>query len=608
MPTPRPGSKRSPSLARKAAALLIAGLWLPAALQAAPLEGAAKIAPQLLQAASVAPADSVTAWVSFADKGESGPGDLARRLAEAAALLSPRARARRIRAHVRPLVDYLDLPVNEGYLRELTARGLAPYGVSRWFNRVAVRAPAGALVPLAALRCVSGLAAVERMRPSRDPEPTQALARPARATAGSIDYGQTLSQLAQINVPSVHDSGYTGSGVLICVLDEGFNYFDQHEALRDQSIPADHQRDFLRGLQTVQDTLDPGMVHGTWVLGVLAGRKFGTYVGAAFDAQYALARTEVRSFERPQEMVYWGDGAEWADSLGADIISSSLGYSTFDTTTSSYTYADMDGHTTLVTRAAEIAASKGILVVNAAGNEGNNAWHYLLAPSDANGDSVLGIGAVDANGIPAGFSSYGPSADGRVKPDLAALGVSNPVVNAFGFNTSYGTLSGTSFATPLVAGLAACIMQARPQWTPRDVIRALRYSASQSSHPDYRVGYGIPNGAIALQYDPLAGVGTPPRLTLRLAGPNPVAFDRGPARITLALPDGLCGRPARLRVLDAQGRRIRELWSGVVSCGLALTVPWDGLDEDGRAVAPGLYWLDAQAGGEHASVRLVGLR
>src|SRR5262249_1199227 len=150
-------------------------------------------------------------------------------------------------------------------------------------------------------------------------------------------YGYTQSQMSQIGIPDLQNAGYTGAGVMICVLDDGFNYFTKHEALRDVVVPPERQRDFLHGLNTVQDTLglypnDVGMQHGTWCLGVMAGRAFGTYVGAAFDAQYALGRTEVDAFEHTEEMIYWGMGAEWADSLGADIISTSLGYSTFDST------------------------------------------------------------------------------------------------------------------------------------------------------------------------------------------------------------------------------------------------------------------------------------
>ena len=603
-------AKGRPTLGVVALAFALATAPAPA-YAGLPAGASAKLAPGLLRAAFEAPNDTVAAWVEFADKGELGPGDLARRLAAAEQALSPRARARRIRAHVRPLVDYLDLPLEPGYLEALTARGLRLYGASRWFNRVALRAPAGRLADLAGLGFVRQLTPVELMRRSADPDTVAAApARASRATAAvAVGYGMNHDPVYQLDLPAVHDSSYTGAGVLVCVLDEGFNYFDKHEALRDQVIPAERQRDFYRGLSTAQDTLDPGMVHGTWVLGVLAGRKFGTYVGAAYDAQYALGRTEVRNFERQVEMVYWGMGAEWADSLGADVINCSLGYTTFDLPDPSYAYADMNGHTTLITRAAQIAASKGILVVAAVGNEGAMQCHYLSAPSDANGDSVIAVGAVDVSGTPASFSSYGPSYDGRVKPDLAAFGVSNWTVNTSGNPAEYSIRSGTSFATPLIAGVAACLLQARPQWSAHDVALALRASASRKGTPDDRVGYGIPDALLALVYVPPV---TPPpspvaRLGLRSTGPNPVFFDRSPGRFVLAVPPALCDRPASIRIHDALGRQVRGLWSGVVSCG-ALPMTWDGLDDDGRMVPPGLYLVDVRVGGERASLRLVGLR
>jgi len=586
-----------------------APLGLSAAHAALPGAVATKVEPRLLRDFDEAPDDTVSAWIEFADKGEQGPGDLARRLASANQALSPRARARRARAHVEG-ANYLDLPIEPAYLDALHARGLTPYGASRWFNRVAVRAPARDVVNLAALTFIQHLVPVETMRRSPDPEGDAPVAIPTRhaTQTSSVSYGLTQDPVVQLNLAAVHDSGYTGAGILVCVLDEGFNYFDKHEALRDQVIPADHQRDFHRGLSSVQDTLDPTMVHGTWVLGLLAGRKFGTYVGSAYDAEYALARTEVRSFERPIEMVYWGQAAEWADSLGADVISTSLGYTTFDPPGPSYTYADMNGHTTIVTRAAEVAASKGILVVAAVGNDGANSWHYLSAPSDAHGDSVLAAGAVDGSGTPAAFSSYGPSSDGRVKPDLAARGTQVPTPATSGNPQLYSNRDGTSFSTPLIAGVAACILQARPTWSASDVARALKASASRKAAPDNRVGYGIPD-ALAVLSNPLP-VPTPPSgtsLILRSSGANPVAFERGAARFTLTIPSASCGAKTTISVRDAFGRKVRGLWSGMVSCP-ALSMTWDGTDDDGRAVPAGLYLVDVRVGNERVTLRLVGLR
>jgi len=589
-------------------ACLVPALGAAAAL---PDEIAAKLDPRLLQRALRPSGERLSVWLALADKGEQSPGQLAAMLAAAAGSLAPRALARRMRAGVTPLVDYRDLPVHPGYLETLAARRLEPLAVSRWFNQVAVRTTDDCLADFARISFVSRVLPVERCRRSRDPAPAAApLERRSTPAAGgrggAVDYGMSFEQLAQLNLPAVHDSGYIGAGVLVCVLDEGFNFLDKHEALRGQPIPLERQRDFVRAVQTVQDTTDGASFnHGTWVLGCLAGNLPGAYVGAAYGAEFALARTEVHVGETPQEMIYWGLGAEWADSLGAEIISSSVGYTTFDGGQGSYRYADMDGHTTLVSRAAEIAAAKGILVVNAVGNEGAGSWRYLVAPSDVDGDSVLAVGAVDRDGVPAGFSSYGPSADGRVKPDLAARGVSNPLVSASGDPNQYVTGSGTSFAAPLVAGAAACLMQARPWWTPQDVSCALRFTASRATDPDLRVGYGVVDALAALRWSPAIEAAGGPGLGLVLAGPNPVRLDRGPARLRVTLGVGAtAARAVRLEVFDVGGRRIRELWSGVLTCGVPLSVDWDGRDQQGRGCRGGLYFVTVAAGEERTSVRL----
>jgi subtilisin family serine protease len=598
-------------VARGIAALLLAScLLVPVASAALRGPEVAKLDPRLLPVLAAGGTEPVSVWVSFGDKGERDAGDLARRLAQAEAALDPHARVRRERAGVSPLVDYLDLPVHAPYLESLKSLGLAPYGASRWFNQVAVHATAGQLAALAGLACVSGLAPVELM--SRMPDaPAAAGAGPRGAEATSVraatglDYGLSAAQLAQIGVPALHDSGYTGAGVRICVLDDGFNHHSTHPALRNADVLA--TRDFVRG---VGDPTDPAhnawFTHGTETFSCLAGNQPGRYVGAAPGATFLLGRTENDSTERQVEMVYWGMGAEWADSAGADIISSSVGYTTFDAPDPSYTYAAMDGRTTIISRAAEIAASRGILVVNSAGNI-VNSWRYIVAPADVNGDSLIAVGAVDLNGVPASFSSYGPSADGRVKPDLAACGVSDWMAAAA--DSGYTFHNGTSFSCPLVAGLAACLVQARPAWPPGRIIRALRLTASQATAPDDRVGYGVPDGAAALRS---SGVAADPRaLFLRLTGANPLTLSAPDTRVDFgASPDA--GEP-RLRVYDVQGRRVVRQLAGqrkpvVTGDGLDLTATWDGRADDGRLLPAGLYFITLEAGGRRAAVRVISLR
>jgi subtilisin family serine protease len=312
-------------------------------------------------------------------------------------------------------------------------------------------------------------------------------------------------------------------------------------------------------------------------------------------------------------MVYWGMGAEWADSLGADIISSSLGYNLFDKNAGGdISYPMLDGHTTVVTRAAEIAAAKGILVVNSAGNDGShaNVGYKINAPSDANGDSVLAVGAVDSLGVHATFSSKGPTYDGRIKPDLSAQGVDVLTADPFGDPNAYQRASGTSYSAPLVAGLAACLMQARPSWPPVLIIQALKRTASRASQPDTLLGWGIPDGLAALRYVPdtlhVPGVSGP--LSLHFSGPNPLRHAGPAATVSLSL--GLESPPAtyRVRVYDAGGRLVRQLAAGSLAPGASLSFPWRGDDASGHTLVPGLYFLALDGAGRQDAVRVIVLR
>ena len=580
-----------------------------------------KIDSRLLSQSFAAPAEMVPVWVTFADKGGAGPADLERRLAAAERALSPRARARRLKAGVSPLVDELDLPVSPDYLAQLRAAGLEPQAVSRWFNRARVRVPAADLQRIARFGFVSRLSPVERAFVTHDPdlsatEPLDAARRslargiaPGERATTSLDYGNSLDEMQQLDMVAVHDSGYIGQGVLICMLDEGFYSQNLHEATSVINTPPGYRRDFVDGDSVVTDV--PSYEnHGLQTLSCVGAYKPGFLIGTGFGATFALARTEVHSSETPVEMTNWAMCAEWADSLGADIISSSLGYFTFDSPYPSYTYADMNGHTTDVTRAAEIAAAKGILVVNSAGNEGNSAWHYIIAPADANGDSVISAGGVQSDGVLSGFSSRGPTSDGRIKPDLCARGTAASVAYWTG-PTVYAVSSGTSFSCPLIAGVCACIMSARPDWRPQVVIQALRLSASRATMPDSNYGYGIVDALAALRL-PASVLSAPaaaaPAFGIALLGPNPLRAGSGHARVRFAAgADAAAGATATVSVVDVGGRSLRTLWSGALVRGSAIETTWDGRDRDGRRVLPGVYWIALQRGARAASVRLVAL-
>ena len=588
-----------------------------------PASLAAKLDPRL-SAAVIPGADPVPVWVEFADKGEQGPGDLAARLAQAESDLTPRNRARRVKAGLHPLVDYLDLPIPDSYVQALKAQGLQPYGQSRWFDRVAVRASGAQLSGLAALPFVARLKPVEHARlqplPVGSPEIEGGLMRPigaASASGSPAFYGQTYTQLLRLGVPAMHDSGYIGTNVVVCMLDDGFNYHAKHSATRNINLLA--TRDFVRGTLDPTDTVGVAGTparsysHGQWTLSTIGGKLPNIYVGPAYGATFMLGRTEYDPTEHVIEMTNWAMGAEWADSAGADVISSSLGYNIFDSPDPAITYAMLDGHTTVITRAAEIAAAKGILVVNSAGNDGQYpaVGYKISAPSDANGDSVICAAAVDSLGNHALYSSKGPTPDGRIKPDLSAQGSQVLMASASGLADGYVRNNGTSFSCPLLAGVVACLIQARPTWPAPLIIQALKKTASRAAAPDTIFGAGIPNALAALRWVPdTVGVpgGLGPALAFSLLSANPLRADDGPVRVRFAVGAAARTRTARVRAYDMQGRVLRTLWSGALTPGAAVEAAWDGLADSGTRVRPGVYLLAFEAGSDRRTIRVVSLR
>jgi serine protease AprX len=440
-------------------------------------------------------------WVYFRDKG----GSAEAAAASARVAVTPRALSRRsLRAAARPSTTSLDVPVARGYVDAVAARVAKVRQVSRWFNAVSVEATAAQVRELEALPFVAGLDVVRRYRrgPSERvadlPASASAAAAPTRPRALVLDYGTSIGQLRQIGVPPVHETGLHGEGVIIAVFDTGFDNLT-HDVFAPMTILA--RRDFVNGDEDVGDGSDQGEgSHGTATLSVLGGFKEGALIGPAFGAGFILAKTENTFSETPVEEDNWAAAAEWAEALGADVISSSLGYLEYDSPFTSYDFADMDGDTAISTRAADLAASLGVVVVISAGNNGFDARHNTLgAPADGHG--VIAAGAVDAAGIRAFFSSVGPTADGRIKPDVAAQGVAVKVASSI-WPRLYGLANGTSFSCPLTAGVAALVLQAHPDYTPRQVADALRATASNAARPDNLLGYGIVNAASAVAAAP----------------------------------------------------------------------------------------------------------
>jgi len=426
-------------------------------------------------------------WVFFTDKGLSGDA-LSEALAAAEADLNVRAARRRAKVMSPPdrLVDETDLAVHPNYLASALATGAAPRQTSRWLNAASYQVTRDEALRLARLDCVAGMDLVNRSHraavptPVGEPVPLIVEAGPADKAAGSVDYGTNLGAMTQVNVPSLHDVGLSGRGVLVGMLDTGFR--TTHEAL--ENIPVLGTWDFINGDSNVDNEgSDPvsSINHGTMTLSTVAGNMSGRLVGPAFGASVVLAKTEDVSQEVPIEEDYWVAGLEWIESLGADLASSSLSY--FDW----YDFSDLDGNTAVTTIAADLAAGRGLLVVNSSGNS-RTTTGTIGAPAD--GFIVLTVGAVDIIGDVTSFSSPGPTFDGRIKPEVAALGLSNTVANPTD-DSGYLSASGTSFSCPVAAGVVALMLERVPQLTPLQIIEALQQTASQSGTPDNDIGWGI---------------------------------------------------------------------------------------------------------------------
>ncbi len=426
-------------------------------------------------------------WFFFTDKGQSlSKSDFA----QAKDRLSERAiwRRQKVTPPDQPVVDMTDLPVHENYIRQLQDRGIEPVVISRWLNAMSGYATRLEAEQLASLPFVEKIQRVAIFRrPPIPPQPQSELIKPKAPNV--LDYGPSFEQSALVNIPKVHAIGVTGKDVIIAVMDTGFLL--DHKVFDNTDVIATF--DFIHGDDNVdyeahQDSRDQPY-HGTAVLSILAGYDNGTLIGPAFDASFLLAKTEELSSETPAEEDYWIAAAEWAEVNGADIINTSLGYMDW------YEYEDMDGDAAPITIAADMAAQKGIVVVSSAGNEGNTSWRYITAPAD--GDSVIAVGAVNSDSVLAGFSSVGPTFDGRIKPDVVAMGVNSVHATLSG---SYSRGSGTSFSAPIVSGVAALILSAHPELTPMQVRQALIQTADRVRNPDNMYGFGLVDAFKAVNY------------------------------------------------------------------------------------------------------------
>jgi serine protease AprX len=441
--------------------------------------------------------------VYFVDKGDNtaanySPEDL----------LSGRALERRQKAGI-PVPDYRDIPVFKGYVDQISALGFKLHCTSKWMNTALFKTPSASDINL-----LLDLSFVSSVKIVKTPGQKKNYFDKLSFEIEQADLPPFDRPITMVNGSPLHNSGYDGKNIMIAVLDGGFINGDQISSLNSlrnrNGIKATY--DFVNNNESVYNF----HTHGTAVLSVLSGKIPGWIEGTAQGADYMLLRTEDTASEFPCEEDFWAAGAEYADSAGADIISSSLGYYNFDDPDLNYTYSDLDGNTSFVTNVADIAASKGILVVNSAGNERDDEWKYIICPSD--GDSVLAIGAVDGYNLISSFSSAGPSADGRIKPDITTMGVSVPVQTS---ETTIGRSNGTSFSCPVLSGMAACLMQAVPKALNTDIIEALQSSADRHNAPDSLYGFGIPDMVFALTKLQDLYIKIPDEVTV--AGPNPTS-------------------------------------------------------------------------------------
>lgn len=466
-------------------------------------------------------------WVFFRDKAIESDAHYQQGIADVTAGYSPAAiRRREIRSTLSTPFGYTDLPVAGAYVAAVQQSGASLRVSSSWLNAISIQASAEQLTAISALPFVDHLQPVARFS-----APSVINAIPVEGAveapaAGATFYGSADAQLTQIRIPEVHNIlGFTGAGVTIGVLDTGFKRTHQafNEPLHVLDVVAEY--DFINNDSNTADILAGQHVHGTYILGVMGAYKPNVMVGGAYNASFLLAKTEVTSSELPIEEDHWVDGLQWLELNGADLVTSSLGYLTFDapfnTFPPSYSQSNLNGNTAVTTLAAKAATLAGLPIINAAGNFGNDfnaATSTLIAPADA--ELVITVGAVSSSGVLASFSSTGRSTLPWIKPEVLAQGVGTQTVNP-DTNSLYTGVSGTSLSTPLVASTVALMLEANPNLTVAQIRQALFSTASRADNPDtlyYREGYGIIDAYDAVLAAQAFAVPEPSTLVLAVAG------------------------------------------------------------------------------------------
>lgn len=527
-----------------------------------------KIGPALSAAMTdVSSSETVKVWVFFTDKGFASESGLAKSLATVREKMSLRVLdRRRRRGSTKDLVGRYDLPVHSSYVDSIMAiEGVLRHRTTtKWLNGISIECEAVAIERIASPDFVRSVHLVKTGR--------RGLPHPAKQQQGlgkassSLNYGYSYDQLEQIHVPAVHEMGFSGTGVRVLMVDTGYD--TAHEFLSRERIVA--QYDFINddSVTTNQNGDHPLQdYHGTSTASALGAAVDSFLYGPAYRCEFLLAKTEIYDQEIQIEEDYYAEALEWGEQLGADVVSSSLGYLDW------YKFFDMDGNTAVTTLAVEQAIRLGMVVVTATGNENQNNWGHIIAPADA--DSVISVGAVDEAGNIAGFSSRGPTYDGRIKPEVVARGVGTAAASSSG-PRNYISASGTSLSTPLVAGVAALLIEAHPNWSPAQVREALMKTASNAHQPNNTVGWGIVDALDAVSYTPQNELDS---VIVTKNFPNPF---RERTYIKYALPGDYEYEEVSLDIYNIRGQKVASVVNTCSDCYLR----W----EPGQNIASGIYF------------------
>ncbi len=523
-------------------------------------------------------------WISFTDKVHTPYS-----MQHPEEFLSAKSIERRTQQNI--AVMETDLPVDPSYIDSISSLGLRIVNTSKWLNGVLVSTDDSLLIDsIQYISFIKGPA--QKVKPRmlyQEPDLPQRILKNDIAFL-SAPYGYSSNQIEMLHGDYFHQQGIHGEGMLIAILDAGFDRANSISSLahvwNDNRIIS--VKDFVKDELDIFDAHH----HGTLVFSIIAGVYENILYGSAPGADFALIRTEDGSSEYLVEEYNWVCGAEFADSLGADIINSSLGYSLFNDSTQDHLWSEFDGNTTPVSRGAKIAASTGMVIVCSAGNAGDDPWYHILAPADA--DNIITVGAVDSLGVITGFSSRGPSYDGRIKPDICSQG--SYTIGQMP-NGSFVYAAGTSCSAPLISGMAACLWQSNPQAGYLDVIEAFHKAGDRYFSPDSLYGYGIPD--LAKSNILLTNMVEDP------SGINTISLFPNPMRDRLYLEVNQPGETGNqliiVEIYDSMGRLCKRISDTIANDNFVLEIP------EAEHLNTGLFLLLVNISGTDHTLRFVKL-